>query len=149
MPIAAMSTGSTTRDCHMREALGINYQGSRFPGDHVCVNDQVPATGPDSVVFPDIVIGVRGLNQPAQASSLRLAGTQPVNVQVSLSMSIHGVTRDVIAPLRLQLIAPDTVQAQTEFDLKLADFAIVVVMPRLMKVDDHIKVKLHLLLRKS
>src|SRR5262245_5385660 len=61
VPIGAMSTGSVSRNCHMREALGIDYSRSRFPREHVCVNDQVPASGPDSVVFPDIVIKPRGL----------------------------------------------------------------------------------------
>ena len=45
VPIAAMSTGSSTRDCHMREALGIDYARSQFPAEHVCVNDRVPMSG--------------------------------------------------------------------------------------------------------
>ena len=100
VPIASMSTGSPTRDCHMREALGINYQGSRFPSDHVCVSDQVPASGPDSVVFPEIVIGIREVRPVAQGSPVRLTGTQPVTVQVPLSMSVHGVTREVALNMR-------------------------------------------------
>jgi polyisoprenoid-binding protein YceI len=148
VPIAAMSTGSTQRDCHMREALGIDYKGSHFPADHVCVNNEVPASGPDSVVYPDIVIRVRGL-QPAAgvargAAAPSLPPAQPVDVTVPLEFSVHGVTRTVSAPLRLQLVKPDVVQAQTEFDLKLADFGIVVIMPRLMSVDDHVHVKLNL-----
>jgi polyisoprenoid-binding protein YceI len=148
VPITAMSTGSTQRDCHMREALGIDYKGSHFPTAHVCVNDQVPASGPDSVVYPDIAIKLRGGPPPAATRGVAtsLVPGQPVDVTVPVEFSIHGVTRTISAPLRLQWNKPDVVQAQTEFDLKLADFGIVVIMPRLMSVDDHVHVKLNLLL---
>jgi polyisoprenoid-binding protein YceI len=144
VPITAMSTGSTTRDCHMREALGIDYKNSHFPANHVCMNDEVPPSGPDSVVYPEIVIRIRG-PQPASArAAAALDPKQPVDVMVPLEFSVHGVTRTVSAPLRLQWTKPDLVHAQTEFDLKLADFGIVVIMPRLMSVDDHVHVKLNL-----
>jgi polyisoprenoid-binding protein YceI len=152
VPIAAMSTGSTTRDCHMREALGIDYARSRFPAEHVCANDQVPASGPDSVVYPDIVIKVQGM-RPAQGAAsgpaLRLTPMQWVDTQVSFGLSMHGTTRDMSAPMRLQLIKPDVVQVQMEFEVKLADFGLVVKMPALMKVEDRAKVKLNLLLGRS
>ena len=152
VPIAAMSTGSTTRDCHMREALGIDYARSHFPAEHVCVNDQVPVSGPDSVVYPDIVIKVQGV-RPSQGvtsgSALRLTPAQPVEAQVLFSLSTHGTTRDMSAPIRLQLTKPDVVQVQMEFEVKLADFGLVVKMPALMKVEDRAKVKLNLLLGRS
>jgi polyisoprenoid-binding protein YceI len=152
VPIAAMSTCSTTRDCHMREALGIDYARSRFPAEHVCANDQVPVSGPDSVVYPDIVIKVQGM-RPAQGAAsgpaLRLTPMQWVDTQVSFGLSMHGTTRDMSAPMRLQLIKPDVVQVQMEFEVKLADFGLVVKMPALMKVEDRAKVKLNLLLGRS
>lgn len=152
VPITAMSTGSTTRDCHMREALGIDYARSHFPADHVCANDQVPASGPDSVVYPDIVIKVQGM-RPGQgvgsAPAQRLTPTQSVDAQVLLGLSMHGTTRNLSAPIRLQLIKPDLVQVQMEFEVKLADFGLVVKMPALMKVEDRATVKLNLLLARS
>jgi len=152
VPISAMTTGSVTRDCHMREALGIDYIHSHFPADHVCVNDEVPASGPDSVVFPEIVIRIKNpqpASAPARTAAPALAPAQPVDVTVPLEFSVHGVTRTVSAPLRLQWMRPDVVQAQSEFDLKLADFGIVVIMPRLMSVDDHVRVKLNVLLARQ
>jgi polyisoprenoid-binding protein YceI len=153
VPISSMSTGSTTRDCHMREALGIDYAHSHFPAQHVCVNDQVPASGPDSVVFPEIVLRVRGV-RPVQAAANQAATAlpgltlgKPAEVSAVLDLSIHGVTRQVVTPVRLQLVKQDTVQAETEFDWKLADFGVVVIMPRLLRVDDAVKVKLKLLLQ--
>jgi polyisoprenoid-binding protein YceI len=150
IPITAMSTGSVTRDCHMREALGINYSGSRFPADHVCVNDQVPASGPDSVVYPDIIVRIRGLqpNQPgAAALASGLPPLQQVEVAVLMEMSIHGITKEFVTPVRLQLIARDQLQAEADVDVKLADFGVVVKMPPLLRVDDIAKLTLRLLLR--
>ncbi|MGB7217445.1 MAG: YceI family protein [Vicinamibacterales bacterium] len=131
VPIAAMSTGSVSRDCHMREALGLDYARSRFPEEHVCVSDQLPASGPDSVAFPDIVVRMRG------------SGPGPTAL---LELSLHGRTNRVSAPVRLQRIGSD-VQVQTEFELKLADFGITVIMPPLMRVADHVTVRLNVLLR--
>jgi len=151
VPIAAMSTGSTTRDCHMREALGIEYARSHFPAEHVCVNDQVPVSGPDSVVYPDIVIKVQGVRPQGVISgpAQRLTPTQSVYTQVLFGLSMHGTTRDMSAPIRLQLIKPDSVQVQMEFEVKLADFGLAVKMPALMKVEDRAKVKLNLLLGRA
>ena len=152
VPIAAMSTASTTRDCHMREALGIDYARSHFPAEHVCVNDQVPVSGPDSVIYPDIVIKVQGM-RPAQGAASgpaqRLTPMQWVDAQVLFGLSMHGTTRDMSAPIRLQLIKPDMVQVQMEFEVKLADFGLVVKMPALMKVEDRATVRLNLLLGRS
>ena len=74
---------------------------------------------------------------------------QWVDTQVSFGLSMHGTTRDMSAPIRLQLIKPDVVQVQMEFEVKLADFGLVVKMPALMKVEDRAKVKLNLLLGRS
>jgi polyisoprenoid-binding protein YceI len=154
VPISAMSTGSRTRDCHMREALGIDYAHSHFPAQHVCVNDQVPASGPDSVVFPETVIRIRGVRpvQAANQAATVLPGltlNKPIEVSAVLDLSIHGVTRQIVTPVRLQLIKQDTVQADAEFEWKLADFGVVVIMPPLLKVDDAVKVSLKLLLQQS
>ena len=142
IPITAMTTGSTQRDCHMREALGIDYSHSHFPADHVCMNNQLPASGPDSVVYPDVAIKILSL-RPQQTGAV-LAPTQPLSGDVVLELSIHGVTHEVSAPVRLELVKPNLAQVQTGFELKLADFGIVVKMPPLMSVDDHIKVTLNL-----
>jgi hypothetical protein len=148
VPVAGMSTGSATRDCHMREALGLDYSHSRFPGEHVCVNDRVPASGPDAIVFPDIIVRIAGVppNRPASWPA-SLPPMRPVEVVIPLEISMHGVRKTASAPFRLALVARDRLQAETEFDVKLADFGIVVLMPRLLGVDDHAHVRLTLLMR--
>jgi polyisoprenoid-binding protein YceI len=149
IPIAAMSTGSVTRDCHLREALGIEYARSRFPAEHVCVNNQVPAAGPDSVVFPEIIVTVRGLRPVKADVPLTLTPMQPLDAEILLALTIHGIVHDLSAPVRLQLTKSDVVQVETQFDVKLVDFGIVVKMPPLMSVDDHTRVKLVLLLARQ
>lgn len=152
VPIASMSTGSASRDCHMREALGIDYSRSRFPREHVCVNDRVPASGPDSVTFPDVVVRIRGLQSSSRGTSsapLRLAQNQPVDAQMLLGISIHGVTQDLLTPVHLQLDAAQRVRVSAEFDVRLAAFEVVVLMPRLMSVQDRARVKLSLLLGRT
>jgi len=147
VPIASMSTGSSTRDCHMREALGIDYAHSRFPTDHVCVNDQLPSSGPDAAAFPEIVIRIRGLRQAEGARGpVGLTPMQPLDAEIRLGLSIHGRDNDLSAPVRMQLLKPDLVQVDTEFDVRLSDFGVVVIMPRLLSVADRARVKLALLL---
>ncbi len=55
IPISQITTGNATRDCHMREAMGIEYSKSNFPANHVCdANNQLPASGVDAVSYPDV-----------------------------------------------------------------------------------------------
>src|SRR5262245_35509977 len=55
VPIDDIHSGDSKRDCHMREALGLDYTRSQFPKSHVCDNaNRIPTSGPDSVVYPTI-----------------------------------------------------------------------------------------------
>ncbi len=55
IPISQISTGNATRDCHMREAMGIEYSKSSFPTNHVCdANNQLPSSGVDSIAYPEV-----------------------------------------------------------------------------------------------
>lgn len=93
VPIAGIRGDGGTRDCHMREALGLDYAaGGRFPREHACDgHDRLPASGPESVVFPDIrleVLGARPLDDVALLES-----GKPVRVEVEVRWTMHGVTR--------------------------------------------------------
>ena len=37
VPLAGIKGDGSTRDCHMRESLGIDYAGSRFPAASSCL----------------------------------------------------------------------------------------------------------------
>lgn len=123
-PVEAIRSGDATLECHLQEALGIDYARSRFPADHVCDDDRLPATGPDAVAFPEIVLTLVG--------SAPLGGTPPVEgghaseVEAWGTLAIHGVTR----PIRLRLTvsagteASRTVRVRGRHVLRLADFGV-------------------------
>jgi hypothetical protein len=92
VPLASIRGDGSTRDCHMREALGLDSAaGGHFPAEHVCdANNQLPASGPDAVAFPEIrmeLITARPLDD------LSLLGQgQPVRVELEVKWTLHGVT---------------------------------------------------------
>ena len=91
VPIAGIHGDGETRDCHMREALGIDYAaGGRFPKEHVCDGqNKLPASGPESVALPDIrleILGGRPLDDPGL-----LATGKPVRVELDVRWTVHGV----------------------------------------------------------
>ncbi len=93
VPITGIRGDGGTRDCHMREALGLDYAaGGRFPREHACdPEDRWPASGPESVAFPDIrleVLGARPLDDVALLES-----GKPVRVEVEVRWTVHGVSR--------------------------------------------------------
>lgn len=90
VPINSMKTGNAERDCHMIEALGIDYTQSRFPKEHICTNDNtLPESGPDSVQYPDIKVEFINMTLPKDPFSIGI----PQISDVSVNMSIHGTTK--------------------------------------------------------
>ncbi len=92
VPLAGIKGDGGTRDCHMREALGLDYAvGGRFPKEHVCDGqDRLPASGPESVAFPDIRLELVGA-RPLDDLALLEAG-KPVRVELEVRWILHGVT---------------------------------------------------------
>ena len=55
VPISEIRTGDEERDCHMVEALGLDYSASEFPEEHVCSDkNTLPKEGGNSVRYPNI-----------------------------------------------------------------------------------------------
>jgi len=102
VPIAGIHGDGGTRDCHMREALGLDYVRARFPAEHVCDGqDRLPATGPDSIAFPEIRLDVLSA-KPLDDLAL-LDAEKPVRVELEARWTIHGVahsTRELTRALR-------------------------------------------------
>ena len=93
VPLTAIRGDGGTRDCHMREALGLDYAaGGRFPKEHVCDGqDRLPATGPESLAFPDVRVELLGA-RPLDDLALLDAG-KPVRVELDVRWTLHGVSR--------------------------------------------------------
>jgi hypothetical protein len=93
VPLAGIHGDGSTRDCHMREALGLDYTaGGRFPKEHVCDDqNRLPASGPESIAFPDIRLEILGA-RPLDDLSLLESG-KPVRVELDARWTVHGMTK--------------------------------------------------------
>ncbi len=142
VPIESLHSGNVTRDCHLREALGLDYSGSRYPAAHACDRkDELPPTGPDRVVFPEIVF-----ETVADSSPVRCAVPAPgqrTEVEVPGRWTIHGVSRvdRVKATVSTTGANPPTFRVEGEHTFSLADFGVVVKPFLLSRVGDRVHVK--------
>jgi len=125
VPIAGIHGDGSTRDCHMREALGIDYAaGGRFPKEHVCDGqNQLPASGPESVAFPDIRLEILGA-RPLDDLSLLDSG-KPVRVELDARWTLHGVSKQQKELTRV-VREGNGLHARGRSTLVLADHGVVV-----------------------
>jgi hypothetical protein len=125
VPIAAIHGDGSTRDCHMREALGLDYTaGGRFPKEHVCDDkNRLPASGPESVAFPDIRLEILGA-RPLDELSL-LGSGKPVRVELDARWTVHGVTKQQKELTRVVREGND-LHARGRSTIVLADHGVVV-----------------------
>jgi len=122
IPLAAFRSDDPKRGCHLREALGLDYARSRYPRDHVCDDqNRLPASGPDAVAFPEIVVELRGGAQaPPEA-----AGSPP-GVDVDATLAVHGLSRPVRfrATVARDGASPGLLRVRARVPVRLADFGI-------------------------
>jgi polyisoprenoid-binding protein YceI len=95
VPIAALDSDHSERDCHMRESLGLDYERSAFPERHVCDDDdRLPETGADSVAYPEIRFRLTGISSFARDKASK--------VDIDGDWTIHGITRSTRMPMTLK-----------------------------------------------
>jgi len=124
VPIASLRGDGGTRDCHMREALGLDYSRSRFPSEHVCDGEnRLPATGPDAIAFPEIRLELLSA-RPLDDLGLLAAG-KPVRVEIETRWTVHGVTKPARELVRV-LRDGDGLRVRGRSTLVLKDFGVVV-----------------------
>ena len=125
-PLDALRADDATMECHLREALGLDYARSRYPREHVCEKDRLPASGPDSIAFPEIALELSRGAPLGDPSALSRGAEVPVEAQGAFT--VHGVTR----PARLLLAAsrdpssPGALRVRGRHPFRLADFGVVV-----------------------
>jgi hypothetical protein len=134
VPIAGIRGDGATRDCHMREALGLDYAaGGRFPKEHVCDGqNRLPASGPESVAFPDIRLEILGA-RPLDELSLLESG-KPVRVELDVRWTLHGVTRQQKELTRV-VRGGDGLHARGRSTVVLADHGVVVKPTKVLFAD--------------
>ncbi len=146
VPIASLETGNASRDCHLREALGIDYTHSKFPGDHVCdANDQVPSSGPDSIAYPFVEIEM--LDWSALNNQKSLLAGDTISLAIKAKISIHGVKKEGVSiPVQLSYLDQNKglVQLTANFTLSLKDFGAIVkpVLGSFGTVSDEVRINL-------
>ncbi len=149
--IESMTTGNPKRDCHMREALGLNYEQSDFPKEHVCdENNQLPLTGKNAVVFPEIIFKILSLKSLDKSGSIH-TDTETL-AEVEGQWTIHGVNQK--EKMLLKMIPEDgkyRIQGETHFSLK--SYNIVVKSAKVLfatiEVKDQVKINFNLLIEQD
>lgn len=120
MPLSSFRSDNAQRACHLREALGLDYERSRYPGDHVC-NDQnqLPTSGPDAIAYPRIVVELlHGAAAPAPSADARA-------VDVEAKLTVHGVSRPIRLGLTVSRDAPEgMIRVRGRVPVRLSDFGI-------------------------
>jgi polyisoprenoid-binding protein YceI len=121
IPLAGFRSDDPKRGCHLREALGLDYARSRYPREHVC-DDQnhLPASGPDAIAFPDLVLE---LTQGGPAAAAPGADSK---VDVAGTLTMHGISRAVKLHLAVSRPAsdPGMLRVRGRVPLRLADFGV-------------------------
>lgn len=122
VPIDDLKSDNAERDCHMREALGLDYTRSRYPKEHVCAGDALP---PGMVAYPEILLEVRGAQAPAVAT---LAVGRETPVVLDAVWTVHGVRRPAKLALTVSREArtPGALRIRGAAPIRLSDFAVVV-----------------------
>ncbi len=125
VPVRSLKTGNDIRDCHMNEALGLDYAVSNFPNDHVCDGAELPKTGPDSVVFTDVVFDLKEAKVTSENKAL--AAGKPVTLDTVGTWTMHGIT--ISKPLQITLTVEDAgvIRLNGQIDFSLTEYKVVVI----------------------
>jgi len=147
VPLDQMTTGNDSRDCHMREALGLDYARSSYPeGGHLCDSKhRLPESGDNAIQYPNIEFELTALKGadgqtlapvlvPGQTSDMLAVGT----------WTIHGVTQSSMVAIK---VTPATdgsgrVRVKGRFVLSMASFQAEVLSFLGVNIKDQIRVAL-------
>ncbi|MDD4974704.1 MAG: YceI family protein [Bacteriovorax sp.] len=142
VPIESITTNKAERDCHMQESLGLNYQVSDFPAEHVCDNQfHLALTGKNSVVYPQIILKILSINSLDMTKKILLEGETPIEV-VGV-WTIHGKSNQVKFPMKI-IAEGDKMRISGDVPILLSSYDIKVKPARLafftINVKDQVKV---------
>jgi len=141
--LAAMNMNNKERNCHMREALGLNYALSEFPSRHICdENFEIPKTGKNAIVYPEILFRILSIKNISQMDN-------EATFEVEGQWTIHGVSKKQILAIKL---SPDKekMRISTTAKFNLKDYGVKVKPVKVMllpiEVVDPITVEINLLM---
>ena len=143
VPIQSLTTGDKTRDCHLMEAMGLDYTQSKYPNEHICNGvDKIPSDPSNVILYPEIEFKLKSV-QLTDGKVTALDGewtirdvTQPVHIPVKvipegqgfrvtgtcpISLSAHHIVVKSAKLLFVTISVEDTVTV--DLDLHLAPVA--------------------------
>lgn len=133
LPITAIQAEKDELECHMREALGLDYKVSDFPETHVCEDDELPEQGPNSIRYPHITASL--------LSPLKLGKNQ-----VPVKWNIHGKEKVITMPITLEM-KEGKMTLKSKWKMKLSDFDITVKKFLFIGVEDEASLKTNISFR--
>ncbi len=126
VPIQFMTTGNPTRDCHLREALGLDYTKSHFPAAHICdANNQLPTTGVDAISFPTLEFALLGVTGGGDIASELKSGST-IHLTAQGNWNIHNVQKTLSFPLTLNVLANGLISIKGSVPFSLSDYNVIV-----------------------
>lgn len=138
VPIKSIKEGRKTLECHLHEALGLDYDKSGYPEEHVCSKtDELPNYGPDSISFPDIRFQIDNVEQ--SEDSFLVTG----------QWTIHGISKTEKIEIKFQEIEPGLKKLQGKLKFNLKDYGVIVKKAFIISVNNEVDVNLDLKLRKK
>ena len=124
VPIDSLNTGNPTRDCHMRESLGLDYSKSHFPKAHVCDSkNQLPSAGVDAAAFQTIEFKL--LNVTGEVASQMKAGNT-FTVTANGTWSVHGIEKSLSFAMKVIVLANGILNIKGSVPFAISDYGIIV-----------------------
>ena len=147
VPLDDLVTGNRTRDCHLHEAMGLDYTKSRYPKEHVCNGrGEIPTSGDDAETYPDIVFKLKKLTT-ATGNKLNLA--QKATVEADGEWTMHGQSHPAKIKFEYLPQKDKSLRFRASTLLSLKDYGIIVksakVLFKEVTVEDAVTVDLDLL----
>lgn len=133
--VTSLNSGNATRDCHIAEAVGLNYKTSDYPADHVCdSNNKIPTTGKNAIAYPTVNFSI---------VSATLKATAAV---VKATFTMHGVSKTMDIPATVTKEG-NKIRVISSFPLMMSAFGIETKPFLGVKVKDQADITVNLLLK--
>jgi len=129
VPIDSIDTGNKEQDCHLIEAMGLNYRVSDFPKEHTCdKNDHVATSGKNSVAYPEIIFKISSIKASEKAGNFTVSGV----------WTIHGISHPSQFDTKI-IHQGNSLKIQGEIQFSLKDYGVEVKSAHILFVTISVK----------
>lgn len=137
LPIESLKTENSEINCHLYEALGLDYKTSDFPDEHVCEDDKLPVEGKNKLAFSNITYHISNstvIDDSTTQTKLRLEG----------ELEVHGVKKKEIWDITINNTG-EKLTTKTKKKIVLADYGIIVKKFLFIKVKGTVEVEIDII----